>query len=107
MFEFECDARKKSIGVFLSQEGHPIAFFLEKLNDAKQRYSTYDLELYTMEALRKWIHYLMPKEFVVFTNNHALSFLDRKEKLNLTWANFSILHLQSNTREKLIKKMML
>ena len=44
----ECDANMLAIGVVLSQEGHPIAFLSDKLNEAKKRYSTYDLELYAM-----------------------------------------------------------
>lgn len=78
VFVVECDASNRAIGGVLSQEGRPVAFFSEKLNEAKQKYSTYDLELYAMvQALRKWRHYLLPKEFIVFTDNHALSFLNR------------------------------
>lgn len=69
-----------------------MAFFSEKLNEAKQKYSTYDLELYAMvQSLRKWRHYLLPKEFFVYTDNHGLSFLNRKEKLNhrhMKWIEF-------------------
>ena len=83
LFIVECDASDKAIGGVLSQEGRPMTFFSENLNEAKQKYSTYDLELYAMvQSLRKWRHYLLPKEFVVYTNNHALSFLNRLEKLN-------------------------
>ena len=42
-FTTECDASNLAIGVVVSQEDHPIAFFSDKLNEAKQKYSTYDL----------------------------------------------------------------
>ena len=48
VFTIEGDANNRAIGGVLSQEGKPIAFFSEKLNEVKQRYSTYDLELYAM-----------------------------------------------------------
>ncbi|PKI64859.1 hypothetical protein CRG98_014774, partial [Punica granatum] len=32
----------------MRQEGHPVAYYSEKLNEAKKKYSTYDLELYAI-----------------------------------------------------------
>jgi hypothetical protein len=47
------------------------------------KYSTYDKEFYVViQALKKWRHYLVPKEFVLYSDNHALQFVTQQEKLN-------------------------
>ena len=46
-FEIECDALSIGIGAVL-KEGHPIAYFSEKLKGSHLNYSTYDKELYAL-----------------------------------------------------------
>jgi hypothetical protein len=66
----------------LSQDDRPIAYFSENLNEAKIKYSTYDKEFYAViHALKKWRHYLVPKEFALYSDNHALQLLTQHEKL--------------------------
>ena len=55
-FEIDCDALSVGIG---SQDGRLVAFFSEKLNEAKKKYLTYDKEFYAIiRALNHWNHYL-------------------------------------------------
>jgi hypothetical protein len=75
-FQVRCDTIGFAIGAVLSQDDRPITYFSEKLSEAKIKYSTYDKEFYAfIKALKKWRHYLVPKEFILYNNNHALKFV--------------------------------
>jgi len=83
VFQVEKNASGVVVGAILSQEQRSIVYFIEKLNDAKKKYSSYDKEFYAIvQALKKWRHYLLPKEFILYSDNHALQFINNQSKLN-------------------------
>jgi hypothetical protein len=62
MFQVRCDESGIAIGGVLSQDNRHIAYFSEKLNEMKRKYSTYDKKFYAIiQALKKWRHYLVPQ----------------------------------------------
>jgi hypothetical protein len=92
LFEVNCDASIVGIGAVLSQEGRPIAFYSEKLSEACQKWSTYKLELYAVfRALKVWEHYLVQREFILFSDHQALKFLNSQSNVNrmhARWVTF-------------------
>lgn len=80
------------IGSVLNQERHLIAYLSEKLYDAKQKYSTYDKEFYVMvQALHHCRHYLISKEFLLYSDHKALKCINSQRKLNYRhgkWVSF-------------------
>ncbi|GJR20752.1 RNA-directed DNA polymerase [Tanacetum coccineum] len=92
VFQVECDASRVGIGGVLSQNQRPIAFFSEKLNDARRKYSTYDKEFYAIvRSLDTWRHYLLSNEFVLFSDHEALKFINGQHKLKprlVKWVEF-------------------
>lgn len=92
VFQVECDASGVGIGAVLSQEKRPVAFFSEKLSEARQKWSTYDQEFYAVfRALKQWEHYLVQREFILFTDHQALKFLHSQKvinKMHARWVSF-------------------
>jgi hypothetical protein len=108
-FQVRFDASGVAIGAVLSQDNKPISYFSEKLNDTERKYSTYDKEFYVViQDLKKWRHYLILKEFVLYSDNQDLQFITKHEKLNKIHAklvefmhnfNFFINHISGSTNK--------
>ncbi|KAE8695414.1 General regulatory factor 9, MU isoform 1 [Hibiscus syriacus] len=97
LFEVNCDAFGVGIGGVLSQAGRPVAFFSEKLSGSKKNYSTYDLEFYAIvQSLKHWRHYLVQKEFILFTDHEALKYINGQHKLSRRHAKW-VAYLQEFT----------
>ena len=93
MFEGNCDASGVGIGAMLSQEKRPVAFYSEKLCDARRSWSTYDKEFYSVvRALWMWEHYLVGKEFILYSDCVALKHLSSQmrisKEMHTRWIQF-------------------
>ena len=101
-FEIECDANRIGIRAILSQERKLVVYFSEMLSEARQKWSTYHQELYAVFcALKTWETYLLPKEFIVYSDHQSLKhFLGQKyvDRMLSRWAtcleifNYVIVH---------------
>ena len=81
-FEIEIDASDYAIGVFLTQQGHLVAYHSETLSDIIRKYPTYDKEMYSIvQACRLWKHYILGKETIIYTDHRPLQFIQTQGKL--------------------------
>lgn len=79
-FTVETDACDTGIGAVLMQDHHPLAFLSKPLSTQHQQLSIYEKEfLALIMAVERWCPYLQRGEFVVKTDHHSLSFLERQE----------------------------
>ncbi|KAL4388984.1 hypothetical protein GQ457_09G026490 [Hibiscus cannabinus] len=72
-FVVETDASGIGIGAVLQQDGHPIAYYSQKLSPRMQAASTYHREMYAItQAVGKWRQYLLGRRFSIVTDQRSL-----------------------------------
>ena len=75
-FMVETNASGSGLGAVLSQNGHLIAFFSQKLSPRAQSKSIYERELMAVVlSVQKWRHYLLERKFTIMSDQKALKFL--------------------------------
>ena len=83
VFQVDCDASGVATREVLSQEGRPIMFFSETLDETNKKYSVYDQEFYAIfQTLEKWRYYLLPKEFILYIDHQDLRYLSTQTNQN-------------------------
>ncbi|CAK1591212.1 unnamed protein product [Parnassius mnemosyne] len=76
IFTVETDASEHSIAATLSQNGRPVAFLSRTLSNTERGHSSIEKEASAIvEALRKWRHYLIGRNFILITDQQSVAFM--------------------------------
>jgi transposase InsO family protein len=85
VFAIETDACQTGVGAVLLQNGHPLAYISKPLGAKNQGLSTYEKEyLAILIAVDHWRSYLQLAEFIIYTDQKALVYLN-DQRLHTVW----------------------
>nr|GEX72851.1 putative reverse transcriptase domain-containing protein [Tanacetum cinerariifolium] len=82
-FVVYCDASRKGLGAVLMQREKVIAYASCQLKIQEKNYTTHDLELGAVSALKMWRQYLYGTKCVVFTDHKSLQHILDQKELNM------------------------
>ncbi|WVZ06121.1 hypothetical protein V8G54_019467 [Vigna mungo] len=73
LLPLQTDASRSGMGVVLSQNEHPIAYFSKQFCPKLQNSSTYIRELYAITSVvQKWRQYLLGRRFIIQTDQKSI-----------------------------------
>ena len=85
-FEIYTDASKTQLGAVISQKGHPIAFYSQKLNPAQMRYTTTEHKLLAIvETFKEFRNILLGQQLIVYTDHKNLTYATFNTKRVMRW----------------------
>lgn len=85
VFAIETDVCQVGVGAVLTQDGHPLAYVSKPLGIKNQGLSTYEKEyLAILVEVDQWRSYLQLAEFIIYTNQKALTHLN-DQRLHTVW----------------------
>ena len=89
VFQVECVAFVVGIDVVLSQDNRLVTFFSEKVCEARSKWSAYESEFFAIvRTLKHWEHYLIQREFVLYTDHQALKHINSQVSINKMYARW-------------------
>ena len=75
-FVVECDASEFCVSATLNQCGRPVAFMSRTLHRSELHYPPVEKEATaSIEAVRKWRHFLAGRHFTLVTGQHSVAFM--------------------------------
>ena len=75
-FTVECDASDVAVSATLNQNGRPVAFMSRTLQGSELHYPAMEKEATSIiEAVRKWSHLLIRRQFTIITDQRSVAFM--------------------------------